>query len=140
MKEFLGPRTWRRIERRAIRSHDRDLGRHLAALTRAASTVVDVHISSSPGAALVRLAGHRLILGPVSRAATDAVGGLVQSGSDVRLARAGRYGRNWWIAVTSSAGDEVILLGGRLQITHDRGRQVPSDTALPTDRRPVLVR
>ena len=138
MSEFISSRAWRRIERRALRGHDSDLQQHLTEIVTTASTVVDVDTTSTPGSVLVRLTGHRLAIGPVRGWAAESVVQLTRSAAEVCVTRAGRYGRMWWVAMTSATGEEVVLLGGRLQITHDRGRPVHIDLAQPHDREPAL--
>ena len=138
MNYFLSARAWRRLERRALRGHDRDLQTHLIELAQTEPDVVEVDASSAPGAVLIRFASHRLVLVGVSIATAAAAAGLTQSGFEVRLAKGGRYGSHWWVALSSATGEQVTILGARLRLTHDRGPRRHSDTAQPVDRQPAL--
>lgn len=116
---MLGRRSWRRMERRARRAHERDLQRHLADVARSRPTVLGGNVSSTHGVVSLRLSGHRLILGGVAPAPARELQTLARSPAPLELVGAGRYGPFWWISVAGTG--ERVILSTHLHLDHDRG-------------------
>ena len=117
---LLGRRTWRRLERRAVRGHDRYLLRRLRELSASKPSVLDATGSWMPGALSLQLSGHRLLMGGVAPSAVWSVLARAHSPTPVRLLRGGRYGKLWWIAV--GGDEEQVVLARHLQLLDDPGR------------------
>ena len=157
MIRFLSPRVWRRLERRAVRDHERYLEQHLIELAEKRTTVMGPVASPAGNVIQLQVSDHLLVLGGVSAGTVARVLGRVASGQPLHLVRSGRYGPHWWIAIGSAVGSgsvgsvgsavegtavegavgaavEEVVLGRRLQIIHDRGPHLPSEITSPSDR------
>jgi hypothetical protein len=122
-------RVWRRIERRAVAGHDRQL---LAALRLAVAARVPVlaarAIPARPGGPTVlgtaelTLPGRLLHLtGVTPLAQLDAT----QIAGPARLAGAGRYGPYWWVQLASDDRPDVVVLARRVRLTGPGGHPYP---------------
>lgn len=126
---LLSRRVWRRLERRALRGHDRDLQRHLRDLAGHRPAVLDTDASWMSGVVSLQLSGHRLVLGGVAASTAWDVLAMTLSPTSLRLTKAGRYGPFWWIAV--KAAEERVILATHLQLHHDRGLAQQTKRDLP---------
>ncbi len=116
----LGRRTWRRMERSAVRDHERDLMDRLHKLV---GHVLEHAMASADMRALsFRFSGRLLLLGGVSPATASEVLNLA-SRSPLHLLDCGRYGPFWWVSVGD--GDRRVTLASHLQLLSDRGRSAP---------------
>ena len=126
---ILSRRAWRRLERHALRNHDRALRHHLGELARRRPVVHHADASWISGTVALHLSGHRLLLGGVAPSTVWDVLALTISPAPIELTRAGRYGPYWWIAV--GGDEEQVILARHLQLIHDPGRSDRSELDLP---------
>jgi hypothetical protein len=118
--------TWRRVERRAVAQHQRWLAARLRGLTAGQAPVFSAGESAagqltarSAGIVRLRLQGWQLLLAGVAAGPRADLERASRQGR-LRLDAAGRYGKLWWIEVVSdgaAAGEKLVLLGSRLQLT-----------------------
>lgn len=124
----LGRRAWRRLERRAVRGHERDLQRHVRELADSRPAVLHADAWSTSGVVSLQLSGHRLLLGGVSPSrAWDLLAMTIST--PLELTKAGRYGPFWWIAVGGE--EEQVVVGTHLRLHHDPGRPHKTQLGLP---------
>jgi hypothetical protein len=116
---LLGRRAWRRLERNAVRCHERELLEKLRILSAARQTVEDAVPAVDLRSLSFRLAGRRLILGGVSPAAAGETLEMASRGR-LRLLGCGRYGRYWWVALGDE--DHQVTLASHLQLLGEPGR------------------
>jgi hypothetical protein len=117
--------SWRRAERRAVAEHERWLAAKLRRLTAARVPVFWVTESAANQAAdmtagIVRMRrpGWRLLLAEVASGPRMDLEHAARQGR-LRLDAAGRYGKLWWIEITTDSatrGEKVVLLGSHLQL------------------------
>ena len=127
---FLGKRVWHRLEKSAVRSHERDLLRRLRALTAERPVVLDATGSWAPGALSLQLSGRRLLLGGVDPSAAWAVLAMAYSPPALQVVKGGRYGKLWWVAV-ATRHEEQVVLATHFQLLRDPGRPQESELDLP---------
>jgi hypothetical protein len=126
---LLNRRTWRRLERSALRGHDRDLHSHLSELTETGPTVLNTDTSWTGGVVALQLPRHRLVLGGVTASMAWDILAMSFSAAPLTLRKSGRYGRYWWIEI---AGEETrVVLATHLQLHHDPGRAQEIEMDLP---------
>ncbi len=125
----LGERTWRRIERAAVRGYERDLLRTVRDLSAARPAVLDATGSWMPGALSLQLSGRRVLLGGVAPSAAWSVLAMAWSSVPLRLVNAGRYGKLWWIALGGQ--EQQVILATHLRVVNDPGRPGRSKRGLP---------
>lgn len=126
---LLSRRVWRRLERNALRGHDRDLQRHLRELARARPSVLDTEASSTTGVVSLQLSGHRLVLGGVKPSTARDIMAMAHSPAPLELRDSGRYGPFWWIAM--AGGADHMILATHVRLIHDRGRSRRTELDLP---------
>lgn len=117
---------WRRIERRALADHERDLLASLRALGAAGTPVLGLEVATGPAGTIVRLVlpQHRLTLAGVAGAAARDARQVVAArgpGQTLVLAGSGRYGPWWWLNATCGP-QQFTLLGSHAQLVTDYGR------------------
>jgi hypothetical protein len=130
---FLSRRVWRRLERSALRGHDRDLLGHLRELAARRPAVFDTDGSWMSGVMALQLSGHRLVLGGVHPSTAWDVFALALSPAPLELTQAGRYGPFWWIGLTGTGEgrEEKVVLATHLHLRHDPGRSQQAEVHLP---------
>lgn len=126
---FLGKRAWQRLERAALRGHDRDLLRTVRDLSVARPEVLDATGSWMPGALSLQLSGRRVLLGGVVPSPAWSALAMAWSPVPLRLVKAGRYGKLWWIALSGQG--EQLVLATHLRVVNDPGRPERSKLGLP---------
>jgi hypothetical protein len=122
--------SWRRAERRAVAEHERWLAAKLRRLTAARVPVFWVMESAASqvadmtaGIVRMRRPGWQLLLAGVASGPRMDLEHAVRQGR-LRLAAAGRYGKFWWIEITTDSAtrsEKVVLLGSHLQLIPARG-------------------
>lgn len=126
---ILGKRAWRRLERAAVRGHERDLLRTVRDLSAARPAVLGATGSWMPGALSLQVSGRRVLLGGVAPSAAWSVLAMAWSPVPLRLFNAGRYGKLWWIALGGQG--EQLVLATHLRVVNDPGRPARSKLGLP---------
>lgn len=126
---LLGRRTWRRLERRATRGHERYLLQTLRELSSSRPVVLGATGSWMPGALSLQLAGRRLVLGGVSPSALRSALAMAHCPAPTFLLRGGRYGKLWWVTV--GGDEEQVVLATHLQLLNDPGRPPRGKFDLP---------
>jgi hypothetical protein len=108
---------WRRLERRAIAAYQRDLLAELRTLAGESGDIEALDASPGSGGEVLRLqiSGRLLTIAWVLPTTATAVGDAAAAGP-LRIVDAGRYGRMWWITVSSGA-TETVVGGSRLRLT-----------------------
>ena len=131
---------WRRLERRARRSFDRDLLAALRQLALENAPVVAAETPSSKARVVrLRLPGLTLAFAGVHPAVGERLTEAAAAGRTLRLVTAGRYGRLWWIAF-SDGGAETVVAASHLRLTGDGGGASAGDRELgPSGGEAVLV-
>ncbi len=131
----LARRRWRRLERRAIAAHQRELVSTLRRLGDEKTPVSRVEIVAGRTGTMLslNLPHHRLAL---AGTAFGACAGLCPPhglGSPaVVLSDAGRYGRAWWLTL-SVGGGAVTVLGSHVRLIPDTyGHAVREDVPAPS--------
>ena len=117
--------SWHRAERRAVAEHERWLAAMLRRLTAARVPVFWVTESAANQAAdmtvgIVRMRrpGWQLLIAGVASGPRADLEHAAGQGR-LRLDAAGRYGKFWWIEVSTDSaarGTKVVLLGSHLQL------------------------
>jgi hypothetical protein len=118
--------SWRRVERRAVAQHQRWLAARLRQLAAdqapvfsAADSAAGQLIVRRAGIVRLRLQGWQLLLAGVASGARGDLERAARQGR-LRLDATGRYGKLWWVEIVSdgaAAGEKLVLLGSRLQLT-----------------------
>lgn len=121
--------AWRRLERRALKGHDRELHEHLREVTETHPTVARAEVSWISGVVSLQLSGHRLLLAGVTPTTAWDTLALSMSAAPVVLRRSGRYGSSWWVSL--SGDREQVVLARHIQLVHDPGRTRPARMDLP---------
>lgn len=117
----LDGRRWRRLEKRAIVAHQRDLAAALRTLGDERTPVVGLEIvAGGTGTRLdLTLPEHRLALAGTAFGVCAELRRLGEAGSRaLALSSAGRYGRAWWLTFTVG-GDTVTVLGSHIRLIPD---------------------
>jgi hypothetical protein len=119
-------REWRRMERRAVKGHERDL---LAALEKLSSGRPEVTgIDVDPGTGLTVTMGlgrQQLVMGPLSPSSAAVVSRVRRDAEVVGFDAVGRYGPFWWIRLSTGCRP-VTLLGRRLRLSSGGGGTRPT--------------
>jgi hypothetical protein len=134
----LGTWRWRRLERRALAAHHREVVATLRRLGAEGTPVMGAEVvAGRSGAMLVlHLPGHRLALAGV---APRTLAGLRPAGGPgspaLVLSDAGRYGGAWWVTLEAGGGP-VTVLGTHLRLVpRPRRHRVGEDGPDPDARR-----
>jgi hypothetical protein len=114
-------RWWRRLERKALAAHERDL---LGAVQQLAQDRVHCLVAAEQAdnpADVLRLLLSRQSLSlaevmPARRRALQAM----QASGPLRIAGGGRYGRLWWIALSNGLVQTVVA-GSQVRLTGEAG-------------------
>jgi hypothetical protein len=114
-------RSWRRIERRAVRHHERDVLRTLCALSVAHTPVLTIEVEDGRVGSILGLSlpDHRLVMAPIAPGVArrlGRIGSALNAHATPALRASGRYGPQWWLAVAWGA-HTVTVLGGQLHLT-----------------------
>jgi hypothetical protein len=117
--------SWRRAERRAVAEHERWLAAELRRLTATRVPVFWVTESEvnqvadmTTGIVRMRRPGWQLLIAGVASGPRADLEHAARHGR-LRLDAAGRYGKFWWIEVSTDSavrGAKVVLLGSHLQL------------------------
>jgi len=115
-------RWWHRLERHAVAAHQKDLLAAVRLLASAAPEIIDLDARSTSPAQVVRLLlpGRSLTLAGVTPAARAGLTAASAAGMRLRLVEGGRYGRYWWIGI-SSRQDQIVVAGSRLLLLDTDG-------------------
>jgi hypothetical protein len=117
LRRDQSPGWWRRLERRAIAAYERDL---LAELRTIAGESADIEVFDARPAAAgqvlrLRISGRLLTIAWVHPTTVVAVA-EAGAAAPLRIVDAGRYGRMWWITISSGA-TQTVVGGSRLRLT-----------------------
>lgn len=137
-------RVWRRIERRAVHGHDRQLRAALRQAVAARAPVLAARaMAARPGAPTVlgsaelTLPGTLLhLVGITPLAQLD----ITETAGSARLAGAGRYGPFWWIQLASAGRPDVVVLARQVRLTgpgRHPGPPTPDDPGVLSLRPPA---
>jgi hypothetical protein len=132
-------RWWRRLERKAIVAHERDL---LDALQQFAEERSPCRVSAeganNPAGVLRLLVSQQQLLMAGVLPAQRRELTVMQAGGPLLLTAGGRYGQLWWITLTNGHGHTVIA-GSRVRFCGDSGGTVlaADGTRIPPYARPL---
>jgi hypothetical protein len=114
-------RQWRRLERRAVAAHERDLLAALHELCARHPVVTGVEVDPAAGPmARIGLGDRRLTLGPLAPVGLALLSRARRDGGTLGLDAVGRYGPYWWLRL-STAAQPVTLLGYTLRLSPNGG-------------------
>lgn len=123
-------RFWRRLERRAVAAHDRQLLwalRHAAAdrvpVLAARGAAAGAGAPTALGVLELALPAVRLQLVGVTLVGQRAVTGIAES---AWLSGAGRYGPFWWVALASGHSHDVVVLARQVRLIRADGDLAPA--------------
>ena len=111
----LTARQWKRLERRALAGHRKDLITDLGVL---AEQSADIRRLEPPRVGLLglRFSGRLLVLAGVGPQTWREVADLMAE-RPANLVGAGRYGRMWWITL-SDGFHNLVIAGSHLRLTY----------------------
>jgi hypothetical protein len=130
-------REWRRMERRAVKGHERDLLAALDELSSGRPEVTGIDVDPGSGRTVtLGLGRQQLVLGPLSPSSAAVVSRVRRDAAVVGLDAVGRYGPFWWIRL--STGCRPVTLLGLLRWgrhpAHPRGRPAREGPRPPAGR------
>ncbi|HMC39978.1 MAG TPA: hypothetical protein VKI19_09975 [Acidimicrobiales bacterium] len=126
---FMSRRAWRRLERRGLRAHQRDVHEHLHELAGMQPAVVHGDASWTSGVVSLQMSGHQLVLAGVRPGTAWDVVAMTMSSTPPALTGAGRYGPFWWVVLRGE--EEHVVLATHLQLRHDPGRAQEAEVHHP---------
>jgi hypothetical protein len=124
---------WRRLERRAVAGHERDLLAAIGELCARHCVVTGIEVEPAAGrAAKIGLDGRGLLLGPLAPVGAALLLRARRDGGVLRLNAVGRYGPYWWLRL-STATQPITVLSRTLRLSSNDGG-APVTPAPPATR------
>jgi len=126
---------WRRIERRAVAAHERDQLAAIDDLCARRTVVTGIEVEPVAGrTAKIGLGERRLLLGPLAPVGLALLLQARSAGGILRLDGVGRYGKYWWLRLSTPA-QPVTVLSRTLRLTSNGGAApvapLPGRSAVP---------